>query len=139
MVHQIINIMRNKIIIVILALVIGGGVFGYLQWNKPHSDMNNAKADMSIAADMLMKEYDDNKYLNKTVQVTGIIKEVVTENDAISIKLEANDPAGDVSCDLDKFTIQKEKTYNIGDKVTMKGICTGKLMDIVVDRCVLVQ
>jgi hypothetical protein len=131
--------MRNKIIISVLALAIGGGIFGYLQWNKPHSDMNEAKADLSISADMLMKEYDETKYLNKTVQVSGIIKEVVKENGATSIKLEANDPVGDVSCELDKFTIQKEKTYNVGDKITMKGICTGKLMDIVIDRCVLVQ
>ncbi len=131
--------MIKKVLIFILLIITGAGIFGYLQWNKPHSDMNKANVDMSIAANILMKEYDDAKFLNKTIQVTGTIKEVQVENTTTSIKLEAEDPMGDISCELDKYSDQKGKQYKVGDKVTFKGICTGKLMDVVIDRCVSVN
>jgi tRNA_anti-like len=131
--------MKKNIFIAFGILAILGAAYAYYLWNKPHKDMNRASADLTIGAAELMKNYSDSLYLNKTIQVTGIIKEVVNENENISIKLETGDSTAFVSCDLDKFSNQKTKEYQVGERVTMKGICTGQLIDLVIDSCVPVE
>jgi chorismate synthase len=140
--------MLKKILILGLVLAgIGGGV-GYYMWNKPHATIG--KPDVSITATELAAEFgnDENaatkKFMNngsKTliIQVSGKILEVKNDTSGIALALDTGDPINGVSCVLDKFTKQTRTDYKVGEEVTLKGICTGKLSDVVIDRCVPVQ
>ena len=70
------------------------------------------------------------------VQVSGPIASVQNDTSGISLGLETGDPINGVSCVLDKFTKQAKTDFKVGETVVLRGICTGKLSDVVIDRCV---
>jgi chorismate synthase len=140
--------MLKKILILGAVLAgIGGGV-GYYMWNKPHATIG--KPDVAITAIELAAEFgkDENAATKKfmgdasktlIIQVSGKISEVKNDTSGIALALDTGDPINGVSCLLDKYTKQPRTDYKVGEDVTLKGICTGKLSDVVIDRCVPVQ
>jgi hypothetical protein len=127
-----------------LAAVIGGGV-GYYMWNKPHAEIG--QPNFTTTATALAAEFsaDEAKATEKyvgtmdkmvVVQVSGTIASVENDTSGVSIALETGDPINGVSCVLDKFTKQAKTDFKVGEPITLKGICTGKLTDVVIDRCV---
>lgn len=130
----------KKILTIIAVLgVIGIGVATYM-WNKPHQNMSSASSDLAIAAPALFTAFDTNeaeadaKYLEKIVSVKGKVKSVDVEGK--KIVLESDDDMFGVICELDALTEHKRLDFKVGEEVRMKGICTGKLMDVVLVRCV---
>jgi hypothetical protein len=127
-----------------LAAVIGGGV-GYYMWHKPHAEIG--QPNFTTTATELVAEFNADetaataKYVGSmdkmiVVQVSGTVASIENDTSGISIGLETGDPMHGVSCVLDKFTKQAKTDFKVGDAVTFKGICTGKLDDVVIDRCV---
>jgi hypothetical protein len=140
--------MLKKILILGAVLAgIGGGV-GYYLWNKPHATIG--KPDITTTATELATEFGKDedaatkKFMgdaSKTIiiQVSGKISDVKNDTSGISLALETGNPMNGVNCVLDKFTKQPRTDFKVGEEITLKGICTGKLSDVVVDRCVPVQ
>ncbi|HQU60286.1 MAG: hypothetical protein KDD02_22515 [Phaeodactylibacter sp.] len=136
--------MKKYLVALVLLVALGAGV-GYLIYNKPFQDMNSAKADITLTAAELFTafESDENaansKYLDKVVQVSGTVKEVSTGDDGnISITLDSGSDMFGVICQLDNLTEQPRKDFKEGEQLTLKGVCTGMLMDVVLVRCVVV-
>ena len=132
------------------ALVIGGAI-GYYMWNKPHEAIG--KPDFSVTATQLaadfgttdemaaiaMKKYagQDGKMI--VIQVSGKITDVKSDTSGVTIALDTGDPMNGVSCVLDKFTKNVRTDYKVGEEVKLKGLCTGKLSDVILDRCVAAE
>jgi len=128
----------------LIALLIGASI-GYYMWNKPHDAIG--KPNIVTTAKEIMSEFDADenqamkKYVSQdgnpiVVQVSGKIVDVKNDTSGITIALDTGDPMNGVSCVLDRFTKQPRTDYKIGEEVKLKGLCTGKLSDVVIDRCV---
>jgi CRISPR/Cas system CSM-associated protein Csm4 (group 5 of RAMP superfamily) len=128
----------------LILLLIGGAYATYL-WNKPHRDIKSEKAE-AIDAPELFKKYTENEadanklWLDKTLQVKGIIKEILkNQTDIPVIMLETNDPIGGISCTMDVSQKNQAEQLKVGAKVTLKGLCTGVLADVVLIKCFLME
>ncbi len=117
--------------IFIICLLVGSAV-AYFMWNKPHRDVADEKGIQTPAA-LIVKDYQANeqtantKYLDKAIEVTGIITEVKTNQEGkTTIMLASEDAFTGVFCTL------KENAPNmtVGSSVTLKGICSGMLSDV---------
>lgn len=135
--------MKKIILLGLLIAVLCGGTFGYYLYNKPHDDMSSKKPDFELSAAELFADYegDENaantKYLDKVVQVSGIVQDVKTNDEGItSVTIESGDLMFGVICQLDQFSEHERTTFEIGEQVVFKGLCTGKLMDVVLVRCI---
>ncbi|HMQ46098.1 MAG TPA: hypothetical protein PKA00_00095 [Saprospiraceae bacterium] len=133
--------MKN-ILIIIGVLAVAGGIGAYMLYNKPHQNMEKAKAAFEMSAESLFSEYEtdesaaDAKYLDQIVQVQGQVKEVTKENGIVSVSLEAGGLMGGVNCELDELTKHARTDFQEGETVQFKCLCTGMLMDVVLVRCV---
>ena len=136
--------LKKLLIFGAIAAVLGGGV-GYYMWNKPHAEIG--APDFTTTATALAAEFGadevaaSKKYVGSTdnmivVQVSGTIASVQNDTSGISLGLETGDPINGISCVLDKFTKQNKTDFKVGETVVLKGVCTGKLSDVVIDRCV---
>lgn len=135
----------KRIVYILLAIACAGGAIGYYLWNKPQKDMQAAKADMAIDAAALFNEFNTDetaanaKYLDKTVAVSGKVKEVTkTEDGTVKASLDTGSEFG-VFCELDPLSQHARTDFPVGETVTFKGICTGLNFDVQLTRCVEVK
>ena len=136
----------KKIIIGLLFVVLIGGFVAYTMYNKPHADMSNIKVDASMSASELFKMYEsdesaaDGKYLGKIIQITGEVNNINLDNERVeSLTLETGDMLTGVTCLLDEVNSNHRQDFKMGEKITLNCVCTGKLMDIELNRCVEIK
>ncbi len=136
-----------KIILLVglAAAVIGGG-YGLYLWNKPHLNVERATPAFVLTAEKLMLDFQDDEnnahtqYAGRVLQVSGVIAEIKPHEDhRMEIILETGDLMSRVSCTMqEKRDDLLERNLSKGDEITLKGLCSGILMDIVLERCVIV-
>jgi hypothetical protein len=113
-------------------------------FSMTHSDIKKAKPDFEITATQLQKEFDYDetkasiKYINKIVEVTGTIASIKPEeNNSINISLATENRISSVICTCP--AIRDISEYKPGDKVTIRGICSGYLMDVLLNNCAVIE
>ncbi len=129
---------RKNLIISVLGLLILGSLVAYKMYNKPHVEVTKVKAFETLTANALVEHFNNNeeaattKYMNQVLEVSGRVSTIETENDVTTIYLESDDLLKSVSCEIDGELDQQLKE---GDQVTVRGICAGSLMDVVLVQC----
>lgn len=132
---------KKKIISVILSIGIIGVFVAYKMYNKPHVNVSNTESDIVLTADKIINDFssDENEaniiYLEKIIEVSGTISELNIEKEKGIITLKTNDDFGSVLCHLSDKATQKIKLLKEGQVITVKGICTGYLMDVILVKC----
>jgi hypothetical protein len=133
----------SKILPYVLVLAILGGGYGYLQYNKGHQETAGVNADITISPKDLLTafETDENaanqKYLDKIIEVEGTVKAFNQNDSGSSLTLEAGSEISSIICEFEPTNAVIDLT--VGQKVKVKGFCTGKLMDVVLVRCSMVK
>ncbi len=136
--------LKNKIVFVILFALLAAGFVVYKMYNKPHANLNEAKADFVVNTTQLLAEFeaDENaanqKYLNKIIELSAELSEVQKVEGKTIWILSTGDPLANIQCEMDpRFIKENEAGPATGTKVTVQGICSGKLMDIVLSQVVV--
>jgi hypothetical protein len=111
-------------------------------YDKPRQSAAGETVSRSIGADSLYRQYQsdehaaDLKYLGKVIEVTGKISEIQHNGASEIWILSAQSGGGGINCEL--FPGAKTDPHpKTGDTVTIKGKCTGFLMDVNLADCVL--
>lgn len=133
---------KRFILIGIIALVVIA--FGVWKWTfRPaETDVSAHKTDMAINANYLVLQFTQNedsanaRYLNKVIEITGIVDTVAMKGQEVSIFLKENNATSGVLCSFDKGSFNADFMKR-GDKITVKGLCSGYLMDVVMNKCSL--
>ncbi len=135
----------KKVLLFLLAVVLIGVAIGVYMWNKPHPKVENAKS-IDITAEALYKAYNanehaaDSMYLTKdadkkALTVTGTVNKLDKNQDGgTMLILETGDPIAGIQCTMREKTVQAAT----GQKVTVKGFCTGNsITGVSLTDCVL--
>jgi hypothetical protein len=135
-----------KLIFISLAIAsLAGAIFAYYLWNKPHR--NPADEDgIALTSVEIYESYENNEkksdslYLNKTLQITGIVEnKIVKEDGSKLITLTGGEMAlGGVLVSFQPSDTSKINTIEKGANITVKGICSGKLDDVVINEAVFI-
>lgn len=130
----------RNILLILLALVLMGAGIAYKMWTKPREKAEDVKG-IAISAVELGKAFaaDENKantlYLNKAIEVTGVVSETENNQDGgIAILLATDDPNVPVQCTM------RDKNINpvAGKTVTIKGFCSGaSITGVLLTDCIL--
>ncbi|MBK9270635.1 MAG: hypothetical protein IPM48_03475 [Saprospiraceae bacterium] len=138
--------MIKKILMAALALMFVAGGIAYYLYNKPVSKTESKSTDLVITAENLFAEYNadetvaDQKYLNKTVEVTGAIMGTLLQKNVVTgVQLSSGVADAGIICEFENEPGKTYSRFPVGDVLTLKCVCTGKLMDVVLTRCVIVQ
>lgn len=126
-------------LLLFLVVTATAGFVGYKMWTKPHRNVAAATAT-SIAAVKVAADYESNEttanslYLDKVLEVNGEVISISANQKGESvITLKGSDMSG-VICTLEGPASPGIKTGSI---ITIKGICTGYLTDVVLVRCLV--
>jgi len=116
--------------------------WAYYLYVKPHQSAAGETADFTVDADSLYSQYQtnehaaDQKYLGKVIEVSGKLSEIQHNGNAEVWILSQQGAGGGINCQL--FAgVKPDPEPKSGDIVTIKGRCTGYLMDVNLVDCVL--
>ncbi|MBK9254885.1 MAG: hypothetical protein IPM42_05305 [Saprospiraceae bacterium] len=135
--------MKRNWIIAGLLIIIIGSVVGYKLYNKPHKNIEKSSADFTLTPEELLAAYEMNEdeanliYLDKVIQISGKVKEIMNTGQTSSLMLDTGNEMAGIICEFQDVASLSD--INVGGEVTVKGICSGKLMDIVLVRSVLIK
>ena len=137
--------MRNIIIWTIVILVLMGAVVATLYYNKPHRSSSNETAVFTLSATQLIEafvkdeEAANTQYLDKVLEAHGPIKEWTHDDAGVILPLGEASEFSSVSCKLEPGQEGLLNKMNVGDRVYVKGICTGVLLDVVLSKCIIIK
>jgi hypothetical protein len=133
----------KKIITVVLILALVGAGYGWYQYQKAPPDIRKEKGGIEITAIELLKAFQQDemaantKYVDKVLVVSGAVTDVQTDSSGqATVSLQTNDLLATVTCSFykDDEGVKKIKT---GSTARIKGVCTGILTDVVLNKCSL--
>jgi hypothetical protein len=142
--------MRNmkmyvKIALFFVSFIALAGILAALyMYNLKHTDMEKAKPDYVITASALQKEFEDNetaastRYINKILEVTGTIASVEpAENNVLNISLVTGSDLSSVICTFN--AVADPSAFRTGDEITLRGVCSGFLLDVLLNNCAVIK
>ncbi len=135
---------RRIIWLSIVIIICIGAYIGWMKWNKPFKDALEGDAvkvtaiqlfhDFSINEADAQKKYVPETVDSKAVEVTGEIKDTGQDTDGEKYYvLNSGDEMFGVKCIMDKGNLISNAKP--GDKVCVRGFCTGYNMDVIINRC----
>ena len=135
---------RKRILLGLVFVAIVAAYFGYYLYNKPMDKLSDLKSMYKLSAKELYLEFDSNeelatkKYQEKVVEVSGKIDTTSTNaTGGLTIILSTEGEMGSISCEMDVNSKTFKTSFTRGEQITLKGMCAGKLIDVVLNRCVI--
>ena len=134
--------MRKKIFFWVGILLLGLAGWGIYKVSKPHTNVEGEEAVATLTARNLYNEYQNaetlanKKWLGKVIEVSGVISSVSESGNYVAINLMAAADGG-INCSILKRDLNPDDKFNKGDSITIKGKCTGFLMDVNLVDCVV--
>jgi len=129
----------------ILIILLAGAFIVYLTiFQSSESSVEKTAVDIKISAEELVNSFESDeqeanaRYLDKVLQVNGNIESISEDDMYISITLKKPEAISGVICSFDKSTLENTG-FQTGNNITVKGICAGYLIDVVLTKCALVE
>jgi len=135
--------MNKKYLWISLVIFSLAALYVYRTYNKPHKNLLNQKAEFVVKPDEWIVEFDTdevkalNKYLNKIVEVEAVLLDIQTIENKTLWTLKTGNEMVNIQCEMDpRFVKDAMKHGKKGELVKIQGLCSGKLMDIVLNQVV---
>ena len=122
---------HKKILIGILVVIIAGTAFAWYILNEKFTDTAETKASYNVHAIDFIKEFEKNgtlankKYTEQIIAVNGTISEIEAADTSANIKFIDTTSGSYIIFAFQQQHMAEAKQLKKGDKVTIKGSCSG--------------
>lgn len=120
--------------------------YGFYLYKKKPADVRKLDAAYVLTAENIVREYNadetvaNGKYLDKVIAVKGNVQDIKTDpSGQFTVFLDSGDPMASVTCSFYEDEAKAAAEFRKGEVVTIKGKCTGKLMDVVLNKCSIIK
>lgn len=133
--------MMKRIFIAFGTLAILAAGYGSYLYFKTPLDIRQETPDYFLSAAELASAYMLNedsanaRFVDKILVVSGEVTEVQHASQEGTIFLASGDPLVAITCSFYADEVVRLERIKKGDRIWIKGKCTGKLMDVVLNNC----
>jgi hypothetical protein len=113
---------------------------------KAHESLLKSKPDYTFQAAEFYNYYmanekeADSLYIDKIIQVSGHLAEIIQDEDGkYTLILRDNMASSGINCSMEELSDSKIENLKTEDTLTVRGICAGILLDVILTRCVIVE
>lgn len=134
---------------ILIGLAIVGAIVAVIVslyvFRKTDDSVAGKKADYKVTCAEIVSEFEADeqqagqKYIDKIIEVEGVIAEITTAEESVVVLVREEDSFSGVSCSIGKSQVKDGLPYNVGDNIKVKGICTGYLLDVTLNRGAIVK
>jgi hypothetical protein len=129
---------------VVFFLAVGGILAALYLYNLKAKDLHKVNPDFVISSSEFQKAFEADekassaKYINKIIDVSGEIGSVKRgEKNTMNVSLKTGSDLSSIIC---TFPIVPDTTsLKIGNQIIIRGECSGFLMDVLLNNCVVVR
>ncbi len=118
-------------------------VIAVFMYYKPHRSVKKEEAAFKLSVAELVDAFANDEasanamYVGKIIEVNGTLKEMILNDSTLILLMGDTTQMTGVSCYLQKDQKDKYATLKRGEHVSVKGICNGMLLDVVLDKGLL--
>jgi hypothetical protein len=130
-----------SLIVVLSFLIIA---FGSDNQKSNGTEISTKEPSFTVSANKLYSDYKSNgvsadvKYKGKVIKVIGVVNNIDRDlMDNIYVTLKGDKYFGDIQCFFSEDYVGKASKLYKGKRITVKGICDGKLMNVMLNDCVI--
>jgi hypothetical protein len=133
---------RQIILSVIASCILIGIAWGFYEYSRPHTSAEDKKTDVVISADSLYAAFmadepgADKKFINKVLEVKGVIQDISISDRKPFVLLHAGGDGG-INCLMATDSATVFSTLKKNTEAVVKGKCSGYLMDVNLVDCVI--
>lgn len=131
-------------LLLIFIIALGGILTGLYMYNRQEKDLQKVKPDFVMTAAELQKAFEvdeaaaNSDYTGMVIELSGEVESINPgEDETLIITLKTGNPLSAVSCTFREGSASTVVTA--GDQVTVRGQCSGYLMDVLMNNCSLVN
>lgn len=128
-----------------LAILAAAVTYGLNEYNRKHPDTHQLKAAFKVEAIDLVSLFEADastatkQYADKVIDVHGFVSAIRVTDTSGTVFLKGGTSLSSVICQFDQKAFREITQLRNGELVTIKGICSGYLMDVVMVRCIVVD
>jgi len=132
-------------VLFVLGVAVIAGIYGYREYNRKLPDTHRLKSAFHLRSTDLIRKFETDEsqataqYSDKVISVQGVIGSVRSTDSSGTIFLNDGSSMTSVMCQFDRKNFHEILALQKGKPITIKGICSGYLMDVIMVRCVLEQ
>ena len=142
MINYIIGIEIYALIFILAVLAIGYAAF----LNVPQDSTAGKEAVMQLGATSLFAEYEknekkaDKKFIGKIMDIEGQIMGLEKDEAGKGVViLDSGNGMDGIMCTLENSETSKMSGLKEGQNIKIRGKCAGKMMDVVFNKCLLLE
>jgi len=133
--------------IIILVAIVTGVSWGFYQFMRKPADLKNVKAEYVLNSGELYSAFEKDeaaataKYSGHIIEITGNVAQVEygSIDSTLNITLRPDDEFSGVICTFSGKDDKNIIKNAIGEQITVRGECSGMLLDVLLNNCVLVE
>lgn len=141
--------MKRVSIAVVLIIIAAGAWYAYKEYHRTNKDLKNVKASFVFSAPNLISRFEkdtataNKQFVDKVIAVTGLVKTIDAKGNPVVIALGESGVMSSVQCSMDSAHAKDYAAVQEGDRLTIKGLCTGGRTldlfgtDVILSRCVI--
>lgn len=129
-------------LLALAALGLACAGYGFYLYKKKPADIRKEAAVYEVSAAGLLAEFNSDepaankKYIDRVIAVKGKVTDIKTDaTGQATVFLDSGDLMSAITCSFYQEETPAAKALRPGEEVTIKGKCTGKLMDVVLNKC----
>jgi hypothetical protein len=134
---------KKKYLLVIAIIALASALFILkYTFRKSETSVAGKQTQIEVTVSEILQTFESNEklgdslYLDKIIIVSGKVESVSEDSTGVTIYLKEDDAVSGVLCSFSKDVINVSNVAK-GERLKIKGICTGFLMDVVMNRCVI--
>ncbi len=123
--------MKKIILFAVLAVLAAGGFYAYNEYSRTNKDLKKVRAAYATTSTSLVASFEkdsaafNKKYIDKVIAVSGNVKSIDKDGNPIVIALGEAGQMSSVQCSMDSAYVREYAAIKEGDRLTIKGMCTG--------------
>ncbi len=134
---------RKTVVIMISSVLLITSAIAVFMYYKPHRSVRKEDAAFRLSVTELVQAFSNDEaranelYAGKVIEVEGTLKEMILNDSTLILLMGDSTEMTGVSCYLQKDQKDKYTRLTRGENVNVKGICNGLLLDVVLDKGIL--
>lgn len=134
---------RKNTILMISSVIAITSLTAVFMYFKPHRSVRNEDALFTLSVSELVSAFVEDEaranslYVGEIIEVSGTLKEMILNDSTVILLMGDSTEMTGVSCYLQRDQKQKYRRLTRGSFVSVKGVCNGMLLEVVIDKALL--